>query len=106
MFQTEVVETGNTHFMIHNFFLNRAISETMWKKSIEWGWPHMTIWCMHIACWIPKATNTHTGYIKFIAFSLQQWLQEPTSILHFIYTACLVLYDLVWVLRTHELCGE
>ena len=29
----------------------------------------MTIWGMHIACWIPKATNTHTEYLILIAFS-------------------------------------
>jgi len=26
---------------------------------------------MRIACWIPKATNTHTGYVVIIAFPLQ-----------------------------------
>ena len=29
-----------------------------------------------IACWIPEATNTHSKYIIFIAFPLQQWLYE------------------------------
>jgi len=28
----------------------------------------MTIWCKHIACWIPKATNAHTLCVIFIAF--------------------------------------
>ena len=32
----------------------------MWKKIVGGGRPQMTIWCMHIACWIPKATNTLT----------------------------------------------
>ena len=27
---------------------------------VERGTPQMTIWRMRIACWIPKATNTHT----------------------------------------------
>jgi len=27
------------------------------------------------ACWIPKATNTHSVYEIFIAFPLQQWLR-------------------------------
>ena len=28
----------------------------------------MTIWSMHIARWIPKATNTQSQYVIFIAF--------------------------------------
>jgi len=31
----------------------------MWKNTVERGRPQMTIWCMRIACWITKATNTH-----------------------------------------------
>jgi len=31
---------------------------------------------MRIESWIPKATNSHTEYIKFIAFSPQQQLQR------------------------------
>jgi hypothetical protein len=50
----------------------------------------MTIWYMHIACWIPKATNAHTGCVICIAFPLQQWLHERTSMLRYTYIACLV----------------
>jgi len=39
---------------------------------------------MRIACWIPKATNTHSQYIILIAFPLQQWLQESASVLRYI----------------------
>jgi len=45
---------------------------------------------MCIACWIPKATNTHTDVI-LIAFPLQQWLHKYTSMLHYTYIACLAL---------------
>jgi hypothetical protein len=31
---------------------------------------------MHIACWITKATNTHTEYVILIDFPLQVWLHE------------------------------
>jgi len=33
----------------------------------------MTLWCMRIACLIPKATNTHSEYVIFIAFPQQRW---------------------------------
>jgi hypothetical protein len=48
------------------------------------------IWWMHIACWIPKATNAHTDCVILNAFPLQQWPHERTSMLHDTYNACLV----------------
>ena len=46
-------------------------------------------WRMRIACWIPKATNTDSEYVIFIAFPLQQWLHEHASVLCYTYIACL-----------------
>ena len=57
------------------FFENRAFYEVMWNNFVERGRPQMTIWRMRIACWIPKATNTHSGCVVLIAFPLQQWVQ-------------------------------
>jgi len=34
---------------------------------------------MRTACWIPKATNTLSQYVIFIAFPLEQWLHERVS---------------------------
>ena len=31
--------------------------------------PHMTIWRMRIACWMPKVTRTHSEYVIRNAFS-------------------------------------
>ena len=59
----------------------------MRKKYCTAGQPQMTIWRMRIACWIPKATNTHSQYVKLIAFALQQWLQESASSLRSTYIA-------------------
>ena len=48
--------------------------------------------------WITKVTNTHTHthtrteYIILIAFLRQQWVRERTSILLYMYIACLVVY--------------
>jgi len=50
--------------------------------------PQLTIWRMRIACWIPKATNTYSEYIILIAFPLQEWLHERTSMLGYTYIAC------------------
>jgi len=35
----------------------------------------MAIWRMRIACWIPKAIDTHSEYVILIAFPMQ-WLHE------------------------------
>jgi len=53
----------------------------------------MAIWHMRIACWILKATNTHSKYVILTAFPLQQWLQERASVLRHTYIACLVKSD-------------
>jgi len=77
MFQTKVVKKIKTHnFVFSNFFFSKigAVYEIKWKNIVEWGRPQMTIWRMRIACWIPKATNTHTGSVILIAFPLQKWL--------------------------------
>jgi hypothetical protein len=44
----------------------------MWKKFVQPERLRMTIRCMRIACWITKATNTHSGYRIFIDFALQK----------------------------------
>ena len=61
----------------------------MWKIVLEQGRPKETIWGTRIACWISKATHTHSQYIILIASPLQQWLQEHASILRYTYITCL-----------------
>ena len=61
MFQTKFVEKIEAHFVFSNFFFeNRDVYEIMWKNITERSRPQMTNLHMRIACWIPKATNTHT----------------------------------------------
>jgi len=75
MLQAKVVQQIKTHILYSvTFPENRTLYETMWENVVESDRPPMTIWHMHIACWIPKATNTHSEYIILTAFPLQQWL--------------------------------
>ena len=62
----------------------------MWKNIVQQDRQRMTIWRMRIACWVPKATNAHSEYVILIAFPLQQWLHERTSMLRYTYIARLV----------------
>jgi hypothetical protein len=47
---------------------------------------------MRIACWVPKATNTHSEYVILIAFPLQQWLHERALMLRYMFIACLFFF--------------
>ena len=55
-----------------------------------------------IACWIPKARNTHSEYVIPITFPLQQILHERASLLRCTCIVCLLI-KLHYSLRT---CGN
>jgi len=50
---------------------------------------------MHFACWLTKATDTHSEYLIVIAVPLQEWLHEGTSILRYIFDICFVNFVLL-----------
>jgi hypothetical protein len=52
----------------------------MWKNIVEPDRPQMAIRRMRFACWITKATDTHSEYVILIAFPRQQWLRERASV--------------------------
>jgi len=59
-----VVEKIRTNVMCNSdFYNNGAFQGIMWKNILGPGRPKMTMWPMHIACWIPNATDTHTQNI-------------------------------------------
>jgi hypothetical protein len=55
----------------------------------------MTTRRIRIAYRIPKATNTHSEYVIFIAIPLQQWLHVRASLLHYTHTAGIVIPSFV-----------
>ena len=80
---------------IISFVMSVCPSVRMEQRGSYWtefdeignGRSQETIWCMRIACWIPKATNTYSEYVTLIAFPQQQWLHERASELRYTYTA-------------------
>jgi hypothetical protein len=86
-------ENEKTHISCSITFFSeiRAVYEIMWKKYCRAGQATVDIIRrMRIACWIPKATNTHSEYVILIAFPPQQWLHERASMLRYTYiAACL-----------------
>jgi hypothetical protein len=49
---------------------------------------------MRFACWITKATDTHSEYLIPVALPRQQWLRERAPMFLYKYIACLVLFKL------------
>ena len=92
MFQTKFVENSKHILCSIKFFFfeNHAVYGKTWKSILERGRPQMTIWRMRIACWIPKATDTHSACVILIAFPLQQWQHAGASMFRYMYSACLV----------------
>jgi len=61
-----------------------------WKSMIEQqATDDNIIWCMHFACYITKATETHSEYV---ASPRHQWFHELTSVSRSACIACLVKY--------------
>jgi hypothetical protein len=84
MFRTKLVKKTKTHFMIDNFFFRKSCR--LWDNVEKYGTDGQTTddnvtRRMLFACWIPKATDTHSEYVTVNAFSLQQLLYERDSTL-------------------------
>jgi hypothetical protein len=90
MFQKKAVQKIKTHILcsVTFFSKNRAVYEIMWKNMVDRGRTQLAIWRMRIACWIPKAANTHTPVLS--AFPPQQLLHERPTLLRHMYIACRV----------------
>jgi hypothetical protein len=91
-FQTEVVEKIKRHILFSVTFF--PISCRLWDKVEKYcraGQATKTIWGMRIACWVTKATDTHSEYAILIAFPLQQLLHERASMLRYTRIACFVI---------------
>jgi hypothetical protein len=69
-FQKKFVDNIKTHIKLYLKFFseNRAVYEIRWKNIVDPDRSQMTIRHMRFACWIPKATNTHSEYVILIDF--------------------------------------
>jgi hypothetical protein len=60
------------------------VYKVIYKNIVQPDRPQLTVPRLRIACWIPKATNTHRKYVKVIA--LPKWLRQRASMLRSMYT--------------------
>jgi len=107
MFQTKPTEEIKAHILCSiPCFENNAFCEIMWKNMVENGRSQTTMWRMRIAWLTIKATNTHTEYVIFITFSLQEWLHERPLMLRDTYIACVAMIVLSPHFKQHNLLIE
>jgi hypothetical protein len=83
------------HIICSITFLKSCLYEIMWKNIVEPDWPQITIRRMCIEYWITKPTNTHSEYVILIAFPLQQFLHERSSMIRYTYITCLVYNTII-----------
>jgi len=72
MFQAKVVEKMKTHILRSIIFFEIRAIYKICEKMLYSRTGLMKMCCMHIACCMPKATNTHWQYVIIIASPLQQ----------------------------------
>ena len=70
IFQTRLVEKIKTYILYSiNFFSeNLAIYEITWKNLVQSDRPQTGVRRMRFACWITRATNTHSEYEIIMLF--------------------------------------
>jgi hypothetical protein len=85
-------ENQNTHFMLNIIPPPLRKWCPLWDNAEKYGTAIQVtednmIRRMRFACWITKATDTHSEYVIFIAFPRQQWLHERVPVLR-LYVLC------------------
>ena len=92
IFQTKVVEKIQTHVLYSVIFFPKScllwanVETSCRAGQATWQYGALVLHAGFLRI------QTHTQNIILIAFLLQQWLQERTSLLRHTYTACLVSF--------------
>jgi hypothetical protein len=99
LFQTKLQKKSKHEFYNQYLFLRKSCR--LWNNVEKYCTAGQVtddniIRRMRVACWITKATNTHSDCLIVIAFPRQQRLRERASILCYMYIACLVLLLNSW----------
>ena len=91
-FSDKYRENQNRHVIFNKCFSeNRVVFKIIWKNLVEPDRRQMTVWCMGVACWITKATDTHSEYVILIVFLRQQVSRKSAPVVGYTYISCLVL---------------
>jgi hypothetical protein len=92
MFQTKIVEKIKTHILCSVTFFRKSFRLRDNVKKYGRGRQVRDDNMTHAHCAVDTEgyRNTHSEYVTFIIFPLQQWLHERASMLRYTYTACLL----------------
>jgi hypothetical protein len=98
MFQTKVVQKIKTHILCSVTFFPKVVP--LWDNVEKYGTARKAtdgniIWRIHFACWINKATDTHSESVTLIPFPRKQSLRERASSLP-LYVRCMSCWALFW----------
>jgi len=86
---------NSKHAFTFNIFFPKVVPFTMGKYDrARWATDGDIIRCMCFVCWIPKATDTHSEYVIYMACPLRRWLNERASMLCYMYSTLPVLSKL------------
>jgi hypothetical protein len=94
MFHTKVVEKVKTHILCSITFPKLCC---LWDNVKKCGRARQatddnTVWCMHFACWIIKARDTHSKYVLLLFHGNNGYANVPWC------------YIFMPVLFKHEMC--
>ena len=85
MFQPKAVEQIKTHILCSVAFFSKIVSFMRQCGKIRQsgaGIRQYGAYALH-GGYLSLQTHTHTQYVMFIVFPLQQWLHERASLLHY-----------------------
>ena len=102
-FQTNVVEKIGTHVLYSMIFFKKSCR--FWdnvEKYCRAGETTVIVWRMRSACWITRATNTHSEYVILLPLHGKSLYERPSK-LRYLYTACVVLTVSITCVWTHFL---
>jgi hypothetical protein len=91
-FHTEFVEKIQPHILCSITFFRKSclLWDNVEKCAVREATEKNIIRRMRTACWITKATDTHSECVILNAFLRQQWFHESPSMLRLYIHACLV----------------
>jgi hypothetical protein len=84
---------NSEHILFSVIFFRKSCR--LWDSVAKYGSFRRTTddnvkWSLCVACWITKATDTHSEYVTLIAFPRQLWLCERALYSRYTYFASLI----------------
>ena len=83
----------------YSFIENPFVCEIMWKNCVDSERPQISIWRMHVTCWITEARNIQSIY-KLTAISKATFF-APTPLYFTFYKYILYITSFLFIYLVH-----